>query len=59
MIAGGCMPGGASRSKVLETAPIWAIAAPISVPGWKYTFMTPTPGIDCDSTRSIPLTVVE
>jgi hypothetical protein len=33
------MPGGANRRSVLETDDIWAIAAPMSVPGWKNTFI--------------------
>ena len=32
---GGCIPGGAMRRMVLESAPICAMAPPMSVPGWK------------------------
>ena len=53
------MPGGAIRRIVLDTEEICAIAAPMSVPGWKYTFSSPIPEIDRDSMREIPLTVVE
>ena len=53
------MPGGALRRMELLTVEICAIAAPISVPGWKYTFRMPMPGIDWLSIRSIPFTVVE
>ncbi len=35
------------------------MAPPISLPGWKYTFRMPVPGIDCDSMRWMPFTVVE
>ena len=59
MMIGGWIPGGRIRSTVFETELICAIAAPMSVPGWKNTRIIPTPGIDCDSIRSIPLTVVE
>jgi hypothetical protein len=34
-MAGGWMPGGITRLAVEETAPIWAMAAPMSAPGWK------------------------
>ena len=32
---GGCMPGGMMRRTVLDTDAIWAMAAPMSAPGWK------------------------
>ena len=47
------------RRMELLTAEICAMAPPMSLPGWKYTFRMPVPGIDCDSMREMPLTVVE
>ena len=32
-ITGGCIPGGMIRSAVFDEALIWAIAAPMSLPG--------------------------
>jgi hypothetical protein len=43
------VPGGIVRSSVWETAVTCATAAAICVFGWKYTLITPTPGIDWDS----------
>src|SRR6266542_2531930 len=59
MTFGGVIPGGAIRKIVAVTEDICAMAAPISVPGSKYTRMRPTPGIEFDSMREMPLTVVE
>ena len=53
------MPGGAMRRMELFTEVICAMALPMSVPGWKYTRSRPMLGIDCDSMREMPLTVVE
>ncbi len=53
------MPGGAPRRMELFTELICAIAPPMSVPGWKYTFSMPMLGSDWDSMREMPLTVVE
>ena len=59
MMFGGVMPGGRMRVMVFVTDAICAMAAPRSVPGWKYTRSSPMPGMDCDSMRSMPPTVVE
>jgi hypothetical protein len=56
---GGVIPGGRIRRIVCPTAVIWAMAPPISTPGWKYTLMIPIPSIACDSMRSMSPTVVE
>ena len=59
MMTGGEMPGGRIRRMVPLMALIWAIAAPMSMPGWKNTLTSPVPGMQVDSMRSMPLTVVE
>jgi len=59
MITGGEIPGGSMRSTVPLIALICAIAAPMSMPGWKKTFTRPMPGMQFDSMRSMPATVVE
>ncbi len=53
------MAGGRMRRTVEDTLVIWAIAAPMSVSGSKYTLSIPIPDRDCDSMRLIPFTVVD
>ncbi len=59
MMLGGCMVGGMTRSEVSSTPLIWAMAAPMSTPGWKNTLIRPMPGMDWLSMCSTPLTVCE
>ena len=59
MMTGGEMPGGRMRRMVPLIALTWAIAAPMSMPWWKKTLTRPTPGMQFDSMRSMPATVVE
>ena len=47
------------RLAVRATDDIWAMAAPMSVPGSKYTRRVPMPLIESLSIEVIPLTVVE
>ena len=56
---GGVTPGGIARNAVWQEDVICAIALPMSIPGWKNTLMSPTPGIDSDSIRETPLTVAD
>jgi hypothetical protein len=56
---GGWMLGGRLRSTLCEVAVSWATPVGRSAFGWKYTLMTVTPNIDCDSMCSTSLTVVE
>jgi hypothetical protein len=59
MMTGGVMPGGKMRRMVPLMALICAMDAPRSVPWWKNTLTSPMPGMQFDSMRSMPLTVVE
>src|SRR5271170_7126472 len=58
-IDGGVVPGGNRPTSVCDVAVSWATPRGTSASGWKYTLMTATPFIDCDSMCSTSCTVAE
>src|SRR2546422_4409839 len=56
---GGVIPGGSVLVLLCDTAVSWATPVATSAVGWKKTFITATPGKDCDSMCSMSLTATE